>query len=438
MPRMSSPFRSLLAAVPVATLLLTGCKKEFDSPPARVLEPGDILTIADLRSAFVNNGNVPIQWRDSTAKSLYCVVTADEQNGNLYRNVYVQDNTGGMVLRLKNSGGLYQGDSIRIHLPGTTLSAYQGLLQIDSVDVDDNIVKQATNVWIQPQTVTIGQLSEALSLTSPMQGRLIRLENVQFIGTDTSKTYANAVAQATENRTLENCSGNTVIARNSGYANFAGTPVPNGKGSFVGVVGVFGTTVQLFIRDINEVQLNGPRCGENDCLPTTALDEDFGDVQNAVAIDLECWLNVFTQGSGIRRWRGGVGGAGEYAEATVASAETGAVEYWLVSPPLTYTPGMTLDFSSAIGSAWLHDGLSVHVSTDINLTNATTVLNAPWQNVNATLAGNTSTVGQWVPSGTVALSAYLNAGDNFVVGFKYSGAPSTANTPYRIDNVVVH
>lgn len=432
-----SPTRLLLPVLAAIAVLSAGCKKEFDSPPERVLGTGDLLTIADLRNLFVNNGSVPIQWRDSTDKSLYAVVTADEQNGNLYKNVYVQDHTGGLVLRLKNSGGLYQGDSIRIFLPGTTLSAYQGLLQLDSVDVDENVVKQSTGVWIEPQTVTITQLQEALNMTSAMQGKLIRLENVQFVESDTNKTYANAVTQFTENRTLENCSGGTVIARNSGYANFAGLPVPNGKGSFVGVVGVFGSTVQLFIRDLNEVQLNGPRCGENECLPVANLEEDFMDVQNAVAIDIECWLNVFTQGSGIRRWRGGISGAGQYAEGTVSSAETGAVEYWLISPPLTYSPDLSLNFLSALGGTWLHDGLSVHVSTDINLTDAATVQGAPWQTVTATLAGSTSTVNEWVPSGDIPLSAYLNDGDNFVIGLKYTGVPSTQNTPYRIDNVVV-
>lgn len=427
--------RPLLIALPVIALA-TACKKEYDSPPIRTLAPGDQLTIADLRNVFVNNGSVPIQWRDSSAKSVYAVVTADEQNGNLYKNVYVQDHTGGLVLRLLNSGGLYQGDSIRIHLPGTTLSAYQGLLQIDSVDVDNNIVKQATNVWVEPQTVSIAQLGEAINILSPMQGKLVKLENVQFIGADTAQTYANAVAQATMNRTLENCAGSSVIMRNSGYANFAGQPLPNGKGSVTAVVGVFGTTVQLFIRNVDEVQLNGPRCGENACLPAASLTEAFNDVQNNTNISLECWLSVFTQGT--RPWRGRIANGENSAEGSATSFDA-ACEAWLVSPPLTYGPGMTLSFSSALGNAWQHDGLTVWVSTDINLTNATTVSNAPWQQLTGlTLANSTSTVGAWVPSGNIDLAPYLTAGQPFVVGFKYNGAATTQATQYRIDNVVVH
>lgn len=428
-------FRSLSIGLPLCAVLFAGCKKEFDTPPERHLGVGDVYTIAQLRAMYVNNSNVAIQWRDSSDKSVYAVVTADERSGNLYRNVYVQDHTGSIVLRLKNPGGIYQGDSIRIHLPGTTLSAYQGLLQLDSVDVDNNIVKQGTGVHVEPRTVSIAQLGDATNLLSTMQGALIRLENVEFIPGDTAKTYANAVTQATENRTLKDCGSGTVIVRNSGYADFAGVPIPKGRGSFLGVVGVFGSTIQLFIRNVNEVQLNGPRCGENDCTPAARVEEDFGIVQNNAEVQLECWLNVFTEGS--RRWRGRIADGQSSAEGSVASFDTQGGTAWLVSPPLTYSAGMALNFSSAVGSTWQHNGLSVWLSTDINLTNGATVTAAPWQAVNATLAGQTSGTGTWVPSGNIDLSTFVTEGQPFVIGFKYTGVPTTQATTYRIDNVVV-
>jgi hypothetical protein len=427
-------FRSLLVLSTIV-LIAGSCKKEFDAPPIQTLPTGSVMTIADLRNTFVNNGGVAIQWGDSSDRSVFAVVTADEQNGNLYRNVYVQDNTGGLVLRLRSSGGLYQGDSLRIFLPGTTLSSYQGMLQLDSVDVDNNVVKQRTGIQIAPQVVTISQLNNALDITSPMQGKLVQLNNVQFIPSDTALTYSNAITQATENRTLENCGGDLVIVRNSGYADFAGTPVPNGKGSFVAVVGVFGSTVQLFIRDIDEVRLNDPRCGDNACLPASSVSQDFAETTNNADVNVECWLNTFTVGS--RRWKGIVTGGENFVEARPASFDATST-MWLISPPVLFSPGMDLSFRTALGSAWLHDGLSVWISTDIDLLTGADVEAAPWVSITgANIASSSSSPGTWVPSGTVPLDSFLNSGDSFVIGFKYTGVPTTQNTPYRIDDVTI-
>lgn len=408
----------------VLCLVTLACKKEFDSPPIRTLPVGQVMTVAQLRGLFTG-----LPKRFAGDSSVYAVVTADEDNGNLYKNIYIQDHTGAIVMRLLNSGGLYQGDSIRIYLPGTVLSSYSGMLQLDSVDVDNNVVKQATQVYKAPQLVT-------LPLGPELQGRLVRLENVQFVASDTSATYADAINQATVNRTLENCNGAQAIVRSSGFSNFASLSVPNGKGSFVGVVGQFQSDMQLFIRDLSEVQLTGPRCGQSACTPVPALTEQFNDAMNNVDVDIECWLNVFTQGS--RKWKGIVAGGESYAEAKPPSF-SGVNEAWLVSAPITYTAGMNLSFSSALGGTWLHDGLSVKITTTTNLNSGTDVLNATWTTVTgATLAGSGSTVGTWVPSGSISLSPYLSPGQAFVIGFDYVGAQGTTSaTPYRIDNVMI-
>src|SRR5690606_2049372 len=199
--------------------------------------------------------------------SVYAVVTADETSGNLYRNIYVQDDSAAINLRLQNPGGLYEGDRIRIYLPGTVLSKYQGMLQLDSVDVDRNVVKQETNVHVEPKNVTVNEI------TPELQGHLIRLDSVEFTAGELGQTYSDPVGQTNQNRMLTDCEGNLVIVRTSGYANFAGTPIPYGNGSIVAVVGQFGGDMQLFIRDISEVEMEGERCTAGG--PGTYLYKDF-------------------------------------------------------------------------------------------------------------------------------------------------------------------
>ena len=429
----SMSFRTVVLTFALA-FLAVACKKEFDAPPVRTIPVGQILTVQDLRDLY---DGVPVHFGGDS--SVFAVVTADEVNGNLYKNVYVQDHTGAIILRLLNSGGLYQGDSIRIYLPGCVLSNYRGMLQLDSVSVDNNTVKQATGVVKQPQVVSIAQVNQVYTpyWDHPLQGKLIKLEGVQFVANEAGiATWADAVGQGTLNRTLQDCNSSTVIVRNSGFSNFAADTLPRGKGSFVGVLGSFDATSQLFVRDVREAQLTGPRCGESACTPEASISESFGTVINSTDLNIECWLNVFT--AGTRKWKGGVSGPDNYAEAKPASFDA-AAEMWLITPPIQYTPGMALNFKSALGSAWQHDGLSVLITTNTNLNNGTDVANATWTPVTgATLATNGTAVGTWVASTALGLNPFLTAGDNFRIGFKYVGSGSGGQaTPYRIDDVVI-
>jgi len=418
-----------------AMVTVVACKKEYDAPPVRTIPVGQILTVAGLRGLY---DGVPVHFGGDS--SVYAVVTADEQNGNLYKNIYVQDHTGAIILRLLNSGGLYQGDSIRIYLPGCVLSNYRGMLQLDSVDVDNNTVKQATGVVKLPQVVSIAQINQVYTpyWAHPLQGKLIKLEGVQFVdGEAGTATWADAVGQTTVNRTLQDCNGGTVIVRNSGFSNFAADTLPQGKGSFIGVLGSFDATSQLFVRDVNEAQMTGPRCGESSCIPEASLSEGFGSVVDGAELNIECWLNILIGGSG--NWKGVVSGSEFFAEAKPPSFSPN--EIWLISPPVQYTPGMALNFKTALGTVWQHDGLSVMITTNTNLNNGTDVTNATWTPITgATLASNGSTISTWILSGAIGLNSYLSDGDNFRIGFKYVGnGTSGANqaTRFRIDDVTI-
>jgi hypothetical protein len=244
-----------LVLLGVFTTLFMGCfDEEFDSPPVAMLNENSILTIADLRTLFPPSTS-HIFTGDS---SLFAVVTMDETSGNIYKNLYVQDLTGGVLLRLKAASRLRQGDSLRISLKGTTLQYYEKLLQIDGIDATKDIFTQARGIEIDPVLVTIPDLFSS-DFPTLMQSKLIKLENVQFIASDTTKTFADPVNQISENRTLEDENGNTVLVRTSGYANFAGAKIPNGSGTIIAIASQFGDDRQLVIRRLSEVQLDGER-----------------------------------------------------------------------------------------------------------------------------------------------------------------------------------
>jgi len=244
-------FLSLLIPAILSVAFLS-CKKEYDNPAQWNRPVGEVHTIAQLRALFDAN-NQPVVFDDHA--SVYATVTMDERSGNIYRSVYIQDSGSAIQLRLQAPGGLYLGDSIRVYLKGTTVNKYQGMYQIDNVNGDFNVEKLAVQKIIEPQTITMTQLN-----SGAFQSQLIRLEDVQFNAGDLGKTYADKPNLVAEDRRLENCDGQSVIVRTSGYANFADRLVPTGKGSLIAVAATYGNTIQLFLRNQHEADLTGERC----------------------------------------------------------------------------------------------------------------------------------------------------------------------------------
>ena len=108
------------------------------------------------------------------------------------------------------------------------MSEYGELIQLENVDVDQQVVKIATEKFIDPYEATISQLS-----LSEDQSRLVKLNDVEF--SELGLTYADAVNLSTGSRLLSDCNGNTVSVRTSGYANFADDTLPSGNGSIIGL-----------------------------------------------------------------------------------------------------------------------------------------------------------------------------------------------------------
>lgn len=404
------------------TLFTVGCKREIDSPPERVLPVGQILTIQELRDMFQGEA---ITFTEEY--SVFGVVTADEQNGNLFRNVYIQDGEAALNLRLQASGGLYQGDSIRIYLPGTTLNIFSGMMQLDNVSTIENVVKQKTGVVIEPINVSINQI------TPDLQGWLVRLNNVEFVGSDLGQTYADAVNQSSMNRNLTDCDGNTVLVRSSGFANFANIIIPEGNGSFIAVVGQFNNDMQLYIRDLNEVLLDAPRCtgggggggGDDDYLFKDFQDQSLTSggwmsYQVASSPGNHNW-GVSNQGS-PNNWYGITSGwDGSSASQT---------ELWLISPAVDLSdasaPGLTFRNARNFGGP----SLQLMISTDYDGSSDPSQ-QGNWQEYTLSVAWSTGSFA-WVDSGVLPLTSFVGS-SNVRVGFKYTSTTQAAT--WEVDDI---
>ena len=241
----------------IVGLMFTACKKEYPEPPIQPLPVGTVYTIDQILA--MESGTVFTE-----DASVYGIITADEQSGNLYKAAFMQDRATGAALELHLNAvsGVRIGDSIRVYLKDVTYSLYNNLPQLSNFEADGHIIILANlpkEKQIQPELTTIANINAGQHLAG-----LVRLENVRF-------TEQNTFADPTTygNRTLidpMNPSSN-VIVRTSNYANFANDSLPQGTGNLVAIAAVYGSTWQLYIRSASELEFEGYVPGGANDLP---------------------------------------------------------------------------------------------------------------------------------------------------------------------------
>ena len=389
------------------------CNKTYDEPPVVEIPEGTRISISDLKDMFTGS---PITL-DSNY-SIYGNITCEETNGNFYKEAYIQDLSGAIKLKLDASGGLYIGDSVRVSLNGVTMSEYGDLIQLDNISVDEQIVKIATDRFVTPYTTSINNLN-----IEDDQSRLIKLDSVEFQSTNV--TYADAVNLATGERYLNDCDGNSILVRTSGYANFADDTVASGKGSIIGIFTRYGATKQFIIRDITEVNMEGDRCGGSSGggggSGNYILNKDFNDG----SVTSGGWGSFWSGTTTTENW-------GEFSifggECDVAASNyfdintftNYACESWLVSPSfdLTGTSSPYLVFDNV--TRYNGPGLELYISSNYDGSSDPSQ-QGTWLNITSYVPNWDTDSGDWsfVSSGNIDLTPFIS--NNLNIAFKYIG-----------------
>ena len=237
-------------------LSFTACEVDPDLPPTNCSATANT-TIAELK-AMHTFGQEELISEDIVIEG---VVVADDQSGNYFRAIILQDETAGIELRFGPSD-LYtqypRGRRLTIKCEGLTLSDYNGLTQLGTIEqaiLRDVICKGDLDEVVEPKLVTVADLNEDLIST------LVTLENVQFANGSFGVSYADPVNLQAVNHTLEECgTDQTLIVRTSGYSDFAGYLTPEGSGTITGIYSVFGEDQQIFVRDEHDADMPFDRC----------------------------------------------------------------------------------------------------------------------------------------------------------------------------------
>jgi hypothetical protein len=259
---MKNSILTAIAVIFVAGFMFTGCEKELDRPPISVVDENKILEIKDIYQIQADSGDNYI-FTDNYM--LYATVVMDDSSGNIYKEAYLQDSTGGInIYKLSSAGAVKEGDYIRVNLKGASIKNYSGKMELifaDVLDFGKSMVVQKSNQPIDPAVITLAEL-----LTGAYDCELVTISDVQFVDAEINLTFASLGGTSSQNRNIVNCVGETAIVRTSDYSDFAGDSIPDGKGSITGIATKYvysgGDIVwQVLIRTPEEVLLDGPRCG---------------------------------------------------------------------------------------------------------------------------------------------------------------------------------
>ncbi len=172
--------------------------QEYYTPETLPEFAGTFTTIKDLKAKYKNkpleiSGNVWIKGK----------VVSSDRSGNIYKEIYIQDETGGIDLKLGKSS-LYSeyalGQTLYVLCDGLTLGAYNGMpqlgLQADQtatneyetsyidlqVVINEHVFKGALGTPVEPQVVTEEDVKASLSslYTGELWGKYVTIKGLKY------------------------------------------------------------------------------------------------------------------------------------------------------------------------------------------------------------------------------------------------------------------
>ncbi|MGN1238236.1 MAG: DUF5689 domain-containing protein, partial [Muribaculaceae bacterium] len=193
------------------------------------------------------------------------------ESGNIYNNLVIQDESAAITISI-NGNSLYTtyriGQEVVLPVTGLFIGKYNTLQQLGYPDYSDTYGWQATFLPLAmfqekvelnglPNAAKIDTISVKMAElpTTPdgirkMQSQLVRFDEVSFVEADGKTTFSES--ESSTSRNIKDDQGNTIIVRNSNYANFKSDILPLGVGSVVGILSYYSGAWQLLLRDVDD------------------------------------------------------------------------------------------------------------------------------------------------------------------------------------------
>lgn len=253
------------------------CSDEFDQPPMviPVAEHHANMTIAEFKAKHWQDAR---NYIDTVTEDeiIHGWVTSSDESGNIYKNLYIMDESGqGLTISI-NQNSMYNtyriGQEIVLPMKGYFVGKYNGQQQLGYPQwYDQGNAWEATflpqAMWesmcemnglpnpsmIDTLEISLSDIYKKSDVETQLkyQARLVRISDVSFSEADGVAAYVEG--DANTNRTLIDDDNKTLTVRNSNYADFKNDILPEGKIDVVGLLYFYGTDWQLYLRYSSDV-----------------------------------------------------------------------------------------------------------------------------------------------------------------------------------------
>ena len=435
--------KKLIFSVLFLLPLLTACdEREYDIP--NLPEPKSewaqtkkdlIVPIKDLLTEFKGKALALVE------KEIYikAIITANDISGNVYKQIQVQDATGGINIQIDDSGlngSLPVGQELVIKCQGLYYGEYNSLPQlgINNAGVIGRLSLKKFEQQYQKEgfpnisriTVPVVNLND-LSVDSDLLGQLITVKDVSFV---LGGTVPFASPDKSENRALTSAgSSKSLVSRMSNYATFAANLLPAGVGNITGIFTRFGTDMQILIRDKDDCDFQG---SVTPSLPgdNVILNETFG----TTAVQNGSQWPLVAEYTGYSKIGAGAAKVSYTAEGGAVSARTNQA-----SKDYEGASGSVNAMMAAAGASLLVNDIATCGATTLNLSfgsNQTSDTLSVAYKINGTSTwvpiSYTKTTDKWglVENLTIALPAKTNT-----IKLKFTAVKNTFGV--RVDDITI-
>lgn len=272
--------RYMFLAIAITSMGLTACMDkdweapQFDEPlygnNSIMKEEGDkVITIGELKEKYSSLINASTDGVKEITDDwqLQVVVNGNDEGGNLYKQISVQDPTGAIIVGI-NGSNLYPympvGQQLLINLKGLYIGGYRKQAQIGAL-YRDGIGRMDTDVWEQHvRLLKPGEIEAKVDTVDfdenadkyALSGRIVRLSGVTISGEGTQvlapEDGSVTLTSNCANRLINNKS--SLVLRTSSYSKFANRAIPKGKVDVYGVCTRFNNTWQILMRTESDLQ----------------------------------------------------------------------------------------------------------------------------------------------------------------------------------------